>query len=211
MLAPHLLPDLPRPVDLVVLGPDAPNDRAQHLVALRARRAPRRIALLRLVPEVRRRGDRQDAADRLDPELLPMVVDERDHHFARRSSSACAKYADAFLRISFARCSSTFSRSSSFSRSRSSVVRPDAGPRRARPGAPTAAASRRVQPSFSATDSNRRPLRRMLGGVLQDHPDGALTQLRGILARSSHGPHPLTEWALRQTRYGSKACPQPCV
>jgi hypothetical protein len=29
-----------------------------------------------------------------------MIVNERDHHFARRSSSACAKYAEAFFRIS---------------------------------------------------------------------------------------------------------------
>ena len=32
-----------------------------------------------------------------------MVVDEADHHFARRSGSACAKYADAIFRISLAR------------------------------------------------------------------------------------------------------------
>src|SRR5439155_9172813 len=50
--------------------------------------------------------------------------DETHDHFARRSSSACAKYADAFFRISFARLSSRFSRSSSLSRWRSSVVRP---------------------------------------------------------------------------------------
>ena len=43
----------------------------------------------------------------------------------------------------------------------------------------------------------------MLGRVLEDHPDGAFTYLRGMLAGSSHGPHPLSEWALRQTRYGS--------
>jgi hypothetical protein len=32
-----------------------------------------------------------------------MVVDERDHHFARRSSSAWAEYADALRKISLAR------------------------------------------------------------------------------------------------------------
>src|SRR3954451_22142449 len=53
-----------------------------------------------------------------------MIVNEADHHFGRRSSSACAKYADAFRRISFARRSSRLSRSSSFSRWRSSVVSP---------------------------------------------------------------------------------------
>jgi len=38
-----------------------------------------------------------------------VVVDEPDHHLARRSSSALAKYADASRRNSFARRSSTFS------------------------------------------------------------------------------------------------------
>ena len=36
-----------------------------------------------------------------------MLVDEGDHHFGRRSSSACAKNADALRRISLARFSST--------------------------------------------------------------------------------------------------------
>ena len=44
------------------------------------------------------------------------------HHLARRSSSAFAKYADASRRISFARRSSTFSRSNCLNRARSSVV-----------------------------------------------------------------------------------------
>jgi len=52
-----------------------------------------------------------------------MFVDERDHHFARRSSSAWAKNAAALRRISLVRRSSRFSRSSSFSRSRSLVRR----------------------------------------------------------------------------------------
>src|SRR5689334_18459378 len=58
------------------------------------------------------------------PLRLTVVVDERHHYFPRRSSSAWAKYADAFLRISFARFSSTTSRCSRFSSARSSVVSP---------------------------------------------------------------------------------------
>jgi hypothetical protein len=34
---------------------------------------------------------------------------------------------------------------------------------------------------------------RVLVRVLKDHPDGTLTQLWGILARSGHGFHPLSE------------------
>ena len=48
-------------------------------------------------------GDRQFAADRLDTQVLTMAVDERHHHFPRRSNSAIAKYADSLRRISLAR------------------------------------------------------------------------------------------------------------
>src|SRR5690606_38665072 len=88
------------------------------------RRAALRLSLLLLLCVVGRRSDRQYIADRLDSVLLTVLVDERHHHFARRSSSACAKYADALRRISLARCSSRFSRSSSLSRSRSWLVSP---------------------------------------------------------------------------------------
>jgi hypothetical protein len=38
-----------------------------------------------------RRGDRQNPADRLDPESITILVDERFHRFSGRSSSAWAK------------------------------------------------------------------------------------------------------------------------
>src|SRR5690606_10191697 len=69
----------------------------------------------------------QHPADRLDPEAVAMVVDERDQRLDWRSSSA-PKKADAALRISFARRSSLFSRSSCLIRSRSSVVTPSRRP-----------------------------------------------------------------------------------
>src|SRR5690606_31872003 len=88
----------------------------------RWRRADRPLRLpftcLRLV--VGGGGHRQLPADGLDPELLPVVIDESDHRLGWRSSSAWAKYADAFLRISFARRNSTTSRRSSFNSARSS-------------------------------------------------------------------------------------------
>ena len=64
------------------------------------------------------RGDRhvvlgEHPADRLDPETVPVGVDVGDDQRSLRSSSAAAKNADAVLRISFARRSSAFSRSSS--------------------------------------------------------------------------------------------------
>src|SRR3546814_5967479 len=67
-------------------------------------------------------GDCQLAADRLDTQFLTVAVDERHHHLPGRSSSACAKYADALRRISLARRSSFTLRSSSFNRSLSLAV-----------------------------------------------------------------------------------------
>ncbi|HEY0875560.1 MAG TPA: hypothetical protein VGD94_18935, partial [Vicinamibacterales bacterium] len=46
-------------------------------------------------------------------------------------------------------------------------------------------------------------LRGVLIGVLKNHPDGALTQFRGIFAGSCHWVHPLSELTLRQTRAAS--------
>ena len=81
-----------------------------------ARPSLRRIGLLRLVAPVGRRGDRQRGADRLDPVHVAVRVEVRHHYFSWRSSSAWAKNADAVRRISFARFSSRFSRSSSVMR-----------------------------------------------------------------------------------------------
>src|SRR5439155_12879366 len=54
---------------------------------------------------------------------------------------------------------------------------------------------------------NRTPLRRILGRVVEDHPHRPLTQLWRVLASSSHGLHPPSEWALRQSRYDSQRSP----
>ena len=45
----------------------------------------------------------------------------------------------------------------------------------------------------------------MLGGLVEDHSDGSFAYFRGMLTRSSHGPHPPSEWALRPTRYAQIA------
>jgi hypothetical protein len=60
---------------------------------------------------VSRRGELQRRADRLDPEAVPVGVDVGDH-VLRRPSSSVAKKSDADRRISLARRSSNFSRSS---------------------------------------------------------------------------------------------------
>ncbi len=124
------------------------------LVAL----GPLRSALWRgfscLVQVIGRRSNRQHSADRPDSVDLTMLVDERHHHLPGRSSSAWAKYAEALRRISFARRSSRFSRSSVFKRSRSSLVRPGrAGPGHARPVGPICAGS---QPCSRSSRRSRR-------------------------------------------------------
>jgi hypothetical protein len=65
-----------------------------------------------------------DRTDRIDPKKLTMIVNERDHVFDRRSSSAWAKYAEALRRMSVACRSSRFSRSKAFSLAFMSVDTP---------------------------------------------------------------------------------------
>lgn len=61
-------------------------------------------------------GNLQDAADRLDPKLLAVLVDEILQDLMQRSSSAWAKNALDNFRISLALRSSRFSRSRSLMR-----------------------------------------------------------------------------------------------
>ena len=86
-----------------------------------------------------------------------MVVDELDHpgSFPRRSSSAWAKYADAFRRIAFARVSSRTSRSNSFNRSRAAGDPDGRGP------CPFLAVRRGLLPAESKQDI-----------VVRESPDG---------------------------------------
>jgi hypothetical protein len=96
-LALKLPPDLPSAVDAEVLCMNTRDLRAQLGVASGAGRGPGGIAAARDVGVVRRRGDRQNPADRLDPVDRAVIVDERDHRFDGRSSSAIAKYAFAIV------------------------------------------------------------------------------------------------------------------
>ncbi len=100
-LAVELTPHFARAVHAEVLVPDTTNLAPKRGVAPHPRRRPLRIRLSGLVFVIRRWGDRHHGANRLDPILLPMLVDERHHHLLRRSSSAWAKYADALRRISW--------------------------------------------------------------------------------------------------------------
>src|SRR5512144_2107209 len=120
--ASQLPPDFAHPVDLKVLVVH-PADRLRELeVASGPGWQPGWVRLPGLVFVIARWGDRQHRADRLDPIAVAILIDELQHHRPRRSSSAWAKNAAAWRKISLARRSSRFSRSNAFSRSCSSVL-----------------------------------------------------------------------------------------
>src|SRR3954451_9095984 len=107
--AAHRMPHLPDPVQLVVPPPQV-DDGIHRIRLVQLGRGNRHS----LVGAVRVRCDRnavlgEHGTDRLNTELLAVVVDVGDDYRIRRSSSAAAKNADAVLRISFARRSSVFS------------------------------------------------------------------------------------------------------
>ena len=139
---------------------------------------------------------RLDRGCRLDPVDAAVIVDEGDHRFSGRSSSAWAKYADAFLRISSAWRSSRFSRSKGpdaltlFRRGpRTRAVIPLGLPQ----SACTAAASRGDSPPSAPPQPHRRGARRVTALVIAHHPHRPLAQLdrvRRPRLLASHGPHP---------------------
>src|SRR6056297_2942826 len=80
----------------------------------------------------RRWCDPQNLANRPDTMHTTMIIHERDHLRNGRPSSAAAKYALAFFRISLACLSSRFSRSRALIRAFSSLVGTDSSPTRQR-------------------------------------------------------------------------------
>jgi len=105
------VPDLAGAIETKAVLVDALDRLAHLVVAPGTSRTPAGIGKAGSVFVVGRRGDRQFAADRLDPQFFPVSVNQRHHHLPWRSSSACAKYAEALRRISFARRNSLTSRS----------------------------------------------------------------------------------------------------
>lgn len=101
-----------------------PDHDHERRVPLDPSRQPAGIGPPRGVGVVRRRGERQRPADRLDPVGRAVTVDEGDHRLDWRLSFEWAKYADALLMISLACRSSRTSRSSTLIRSRSSLAGP---------------------------------------------------------------------------------------
>lgn len=124
----EFVPDLAGPVHAVVGLVDLGDQPDQASIGQRA---------LACGPGLERvvgaRGDPdpvcgQDPADRLDPVLVPAIVDEYDDHRCGRSSSASAEYALACRRIVFARRSSRTSRSNAAILALSSLLTPSRMP-----------------------------------------------------------------------------------
>jgi hypothetical protein len=84
----QLVPDLPHPVDPVVLLEHAVDHHLKIDIAPQPRRGFRRISPACRSSKVGRRGDRQNSADRLDPVGRALIVNEGDHGLNRRSNSA---------------------------------------------------------------------------------------------------------------------------
>ena len=80
----QLPPHLSHAVDPLVLVPDPPDLSARHVVLARAVRTPLRIDIASPLLVIRRRGELQCRADRLDPVNLAVRVDERRHDLNRR-------------------------------------------------------------------------------------------------------------------------------
>ena len=150
----------------------------ENQIALGSWRQPGRINAPGDVSAVSGWGDRQHAADRLDPMPPTVIVDERDHRLNGRSSSAWAKYADALRRISLACRNSRFSRSSALIWPVSCVVGPGRSPWSRSDRRTQLRSVSPVQPILSCNRVDRRPLRRVLRLVIKHHPNGSIPHLR---------------------------------
>src|SRR5690606_18464614 len=126
--------------------------RRQRLLPVPAWGLARRVDLAAGVVVVRRRGDRQHLADRLDPVGIAGAIDEVLQDLYRRSSSAWAKNADALRRISLAWRSSRTSRSKALIRACSSVVSPGRSPLSRSARRTHVRSVSALQPIFPATD-----------------------------------------------------------
>lgn len=112
--AAQLMPDLARAIPAPAAIECLLDGGHVQLILPSPVRCQVRITLHGLEGVICRWCDPQDPADQPDTKDATMIVDERDHLRNGRSSSAAAKYALAFSRISLAWHSSRTSRSSSF-------------------------------------------------------------------------------------------------
>ena len=160
----QLAPNFAYPVDTKVLSRDALDFTAKLAAVVDTRRVMLGLNLPGLVLVVGRWGERQHFAERPGPVLSTVRVNKPDHALAAAVEFGLCKKADALGKISFARRSSRFSRSSSFEAL--TLVASDAGlaapladlpwsicPGRSHFAAPNYAAVSGVHPIFEVIDS----------------------------------------------------------
>lgn len=83
----HLTPDFTHAIDAEIVLKHTPDFGLQGHVTTGTSRQTRGISLLGTIQIIGGWGDRQNAADRLDPVVRPVIVDKRDHFLNGRSSS----------------------------------------------------------------------------------------------------------------------------
>ena len=105
------MPDLSGPVDFIVLFPDTLDLAAQIRVPFGAIRRQVWVSGDRYMRIQYGLGDWQNLANWLDTQVFAILFYEGNHLLKGRAICACANYADAFLRISFAWRKSGLSRS----------------------------------------------------------------------------------------------------
>lgn len=115
-LTARLFPDFTSTVVPVTLFPHALNVVAKLSVPPGALTALLWLSLKGPTAAIRGRCNRQFLADRLDTVFVAVRVNKIHPHLGLRSSAAWAKKAAAFFKISWARLSARFSRSSAFMR-----------------------------------------------------------------------------------------------
>jgi len=124
----QVMPDLVGAVDRKVLFPYTQDLRLEFRIPDRSRgRRPLLRRVIRRWGDAKHLGDRLDSPTQLTAAPILVFVDEPEHFFDWRSSSAPKKRTAAF-RISFARRNSAFSRFKRFSSASSSVVAPGRRP-----------------------------------------------------------------------------------
>ena len=151
--------------------------------------APSRgICVAGLVPEVRRRGNRHDGADRLDPVGVAMVIDELHHHTRSAVELRAAQNTPTPCATDLTLCAGQLARTSRIrTPSCAGVPRSSGRPAGARYRARIRACrnprsvsvSAKCTPVFARNRLDRGPLGRVLSPVLADQPHRLALVLRG--------------------------------
>ena len=170
----------------------------QSGIPLGAAGQPGRIAPARPVRVIRRRGDRRQPADRLDPAGRPVVVGERDHRLDGRSSAAAAKDARALREAPRWPDAARGPRAPAPSPAPPPrLAPPRQAPPHARPHGPTASASpscSRSSPRSTGSPDHRLPCASTCSPTIRtarSRTSGAyLTDVLPVMAPSSHSQEP---------------------